>query len=126
MRAIDTNVLIRLITRDDEKQAKNADAFVVPGAWVPHIVLIEAVWVLISVYDRSAHDVATAVEMLLKHEHLSLQDPDTVAAALSRFRGKPSVGFSDCLVLEVARKAGHLPLGTFDRGLSRLDGTHRL
>jgi predicted nucleic acid-binding protein len=36
------------------------------------------------------------------------------------------VGFSDCLILEVARKAGHLPLGTFDRELGRLEGAQRL
>jgi predicted nucleic-acid-binding protein len=126
MRAVDTNVLVRLVTRDDEKQSKSADAFVAAGAWVPHIVLVEAMWVLLSVYDRSADDVAKAVEMLLNHEQLSIQDPETVAAALSRFLERPSVGFSDCLVLEVARKAGHLPLGTFDRGLSKLDGAQRL
>jgi hypothetical protein len=34
--------------------------------------------------------------------------------------------FSDCLVLEIARKAGHLPLATFDRALGSLDGAHRL
>ncbi len=37
-----------------------------------------------------------------------------------------AVGFSDWLVLEVARKAGHLPLGTFDRELGRLDGAQKL
>jgi predicted nucleic acid-binding protein len=36
------------------------------------------------------------------------------------------VSFSDCLVLEVARKSGHLPLGTFDRELGKLDGAQRL
>jgi predicted nucleic acid-binding protein len=36
------------------------------------------------------------------------------------------LGFSDCLVLETARKAGHLPLGTFDRDLAKLDGAVRL
>jgi predicted nucleic acid-binding protein len=39
---------------------------------------------------------------------------------------KISVSFSDCLVLEVARKVGHLPLGTFDRDLAKLDGAQRL
>ena len=61
-------------------------------------------------------EIAAAVEMLLQHKSLTLQDPDVVAAALEVFRGRPSLGFSDCLSLEVARKAGHLPLGTFDRG----------
>ena len=62
----------------------------------------------------------------LAHAQLSLQQADVVAAALSQFRSRPALGFSDCLVLESARKAGHLPLGTFDRPLARLDGTERL
>ncbi|MFM8989278.1 MAG: hypothetical protein ACKOUS_06405, partial [Alphaproteobacteria bacterium] len=45
-----------------------------------------------------------------------------VAASLARFRARPALGFSDCLVLETARRAGHLPLGTFDRALARVDG----
>jgi len=64
--------------------------------------------------------------MLLNHETLSLQDPDVVAAALEHYRRKPSLGFSDCLVLEIARKAGHLPLGTFDKHLGKLDSSERL
>ena len=48
--------------------------------------------------------------------------PDAVAEAVGHFRGRPALGFSDCLVLASARKAGHLPLGTFDRGLAKLDG----
>lgn len=55
----------------------------------------------------------------------SLQDADVVAAALHLFRRKPAATFSDCLVLEVARKAGHLPVGTFDRDLAKLDGAQR-
>jgi predicted nucleic acid-binding protein len=64
--------------------------------------------------------------MLLSHKDLTLQDADAVAAALAHFRRKPSLGFSDCLVLEVARKAGNLPLGTFDRELGKLDGAQKL
>ena len=39
MRAVDTNVLVRLITRDDAKQVAAAEAFVANGAWVPHLAL---------------------------------------------------------------------------------------
>jgi predicted nucleic-acid-binding protein len=126
MRAVDTNVLIRLVTRDDAKPVAAAEAFVARGAWVPHLVLAEATWVLASVYDRGPDEVATAVEMLLNHEHLTLQDSDAVTAAVASFRKRPALGFSDCLVVEVARKAGHLPLGTFDRDLSKLAGVERL
>jgi predicted nucleic-acid-binding protein len=126
MRAVDTNVLVRLVTRDDARQVSAAEAFVARGAWVSHVVLVEAVWVFMSVYLLEAPAVATAVEMLLNHRDLTLQDSEVVAAALEQYRARPSVGFSDCLVLEVARKAGHLPLGTFDRDLAKLDGGQRL
>ena len=46
MRAIDTNVLVRLLTRDDDRQAAAADGFTSKGAWVSHIVLVESTWVL--------------------------------------------------------------------------------
>ncbi len=126
MRAVDTNVLVRLITRDDAKQVEAAEAFVAKGAWVPHLVLAEASWVLAEVYRLGVADIATAVSMLLSHRNLTLQDPDAVTAALEHYRRRPALGFSDCLILEVARKAGHLPLGTFDRGLSKLNGAERL
>lgn len=65
--------------------------------------------VLDAVYERTPADIATAVEMLLNHEHLTIQDQDVVSAAL-----------------EVARKAGHVPLGTFDRDLGKRSGAQRL
>lgn len=126
MRAVDTNVLVRLLARDHAKQLAAAEAFVERGAWVSHLVLMEAVWVLESVYEVRAKAIATGIEMLLDHEHLSVQDADVVALALAIYRARPAVGFSDCLILEVARRAGHLPLGTFDRNLAKLDGTQRL
>lgn len=126
MRAVDTNVLVRLITRDDTRQVSAADRFVEKGAWVSHLALAETIWVLAAVYERSAAEIATAVELLLKHRELSLQDPEVVTAALHSFKKRPAVGFSDCLLLEIARKAGHLPLGTFDRNLGKRDGAQRL
>lgn len=81
---------------------------------------------LASVYDLKPPAIATAVEILLNHQDLTLQDAGVVSAALAHFRQRPRLGFSDCLVLEIARKAGHLPLGTFDRDLSKLDGAQKL
>ena len=126
MRAVDTNVLVRLVTRDDARQVAAAEAFVTKGAWVSHLVLAEAVWVLSSVYDLGPPEIATAVEMLLNHKDLTVQDSDTVSAALEHYRKRPVVGFSDCLVLQVARKNGHLPLGTLDRELGRFPGAQKL
>ncbi|MGO9946188.1 MAG: PIN domain-containing protein [Steroidobacteraceae bacterium] len=126
MLAVDTNVLVRLIVRDDANQVSAAEEFIAKGAWVSHLVLIETMWVLDAVYDRTPQQIALAVEMLLNHKELAIQDSDVVAMAVDEYRNRPALGFSDCLVLQVARKAGYLPLGTFDRELAKLDEVQRL
>jgi predicted nucleic-acid-binding protein len=126
MLAVDTNVLVRLVARDDADQVSAAEQFVSRGAWVSHLVLAETLWVLDSVYGLSRKQIATAVEMLLNHQDLTLQDVDVVISALDHYLNRSGVDFSDCLVLEIARKAGHLPVATFDRNFGKLDGVKRL
>lgn len=126
MRAVDTNVLVRLITRDDEKEAMAAEAFVGKGVWVSHLVLADMTWILRKTYHLEHAEIATAIDMLLNNGNVSVQDADVVVNALDCYRRKPSLGFLDCLILEIAKKAGHLPLGTFDRDLSKFEGTERL
>jgi predicted nucleic-acid-binding protein len=127
MRGVDTNVLVRLIARDDTRQVvAAAESFVAAGAWVGHVVLAETAWVLDAVYNLGPAEIATAIEMLLNHQHLTIADADVVAAALAHYRRRPRLSFSDCLVLETARKAGHLPVGTFDRQFATLDGTYKV
>ena len=126
MRGVDTNVLVRLITRDAARQAAAAESFVASGGWVGHLVLAETTWVLSAVYGLAPAAIVTAVEMLLNHQRVTIQDADVVTAALEHYRRHPRVDFSDCLVLEIARKAGHRPVGTFDRQLARLDGAEKI
>ena len=126
MRAVDTNVLVRLLVRDDLEQVDAAEKFVGNGAWVSQLVLAETIWVLDAVYQRTAKQIASAIERLIVHANLTLQDADVVSAALDLFRANPRLGFSDCLMLEIARKSGNLPLGTFDKQLAKVDGVQRL
>jgi predicted nucleic-acid-binding protein len=126
MRAVDTNVLVRILLRDDSKQAASADQFISAGAWVSHLVLMEAIWVLSTAVGLDANKIAHGIQMVIDHRALTLEDSDTVTAALAEFRRHSVLGFADCLILEVARKAGRLPLGTFDRPLARLQGVHKL
>jgi predicted nucleic-acid-binding protein len=105
---------------------ESAESFIENGAWVSVLALAEATWVLVSVYELSSKALVRAIEMLLNHRDLVLQDAETVTAALELFRARPSLGFSDCLMLQLARKAGHLPLGTFDRNLARLQGAQKV
>jgi predicted nucleic-acid-binding protein len=126
MRAIDTNILVRLLVRDDARQLALAETFIAQGAWVPMLAIAETVWVLDAVYQRNPEQIATAVDMLLSHEHLVLERADIVAAALGHYASRSRPGFSDCLMLEIARAAGHGPLGTFDKPLARRDGAELL
>jgi predicted nucleic-acid-binding protein len=126
MLAVDTNVLVRLIARDDAAQVRSAEGFVAKGAWISNLVLAETIWVLDSIYDLSREQIATAVDMLLNHQELTLQDADVVSAALTHFQKHPKVEFSDCLVLEIAKKAGHIPLATFDRDFAKVAGVQRI
>jgi predicted nucleic-acid-binding protein len=111
MRAIDTNVVVRLVVGDDPAQVHTAEKFTSSGAWISNVVLAETSWVLNAVYGRTAEQIATAIDVLLNHKNVTIQDADIVVSALEQFRRRPGLGFSDCLVLEIARKAGHSPLG---------------
>jgi predicted nucleic-acid-binding protein len=126
MLAVDTNVLVRLIARDDAAQVETAEAYIQKGVWVSHVVLAETAWVLREIYNVGHEEIIKAIDLLLLNKSLTIHDAQVVAAALDQYRRRPRLGFSDCLVLEIARKAGHLPLGTFDRDLSKLDGAERL
>lgn len=122
MRAVDTNVIVRLIVRDDAKQTASAESFVSAGAWISHLTLIETVWVLEYFYEKKRVEIVKVVEGLLDHKTMVVQDAEVVASALETFRLGKGVEFADCLILEVARKAGHTPLGTFDTKLAKIEG----
>jgi predicted nucleic-acid-binding protein len=120
MRAVDANVVVRLLARDDEKQTQRAEDFIAAGAWVSWLVLAETVWVLESVYELTKGQLCTAVSMLLEHQQLVVQDTDVVRLALDDYKASRGVGFTDCLVVAIARKNGHTPVGTFDKKLANL------
>lgn len=112
--------------REDTAPAAVGDEFARPGAWISRGVLVEAAWAVKTVYRVRAARIADAIEMLLDHESLVVEESEVVAAAVARVHEPPRVGSPDCLTLETARKAGHLPLGTFDLELGKLDGAERL
>jgi predicted nucleic-acid-binding protein len=122
MRAADTNILIRLIVRDDARQAAAAAALLEQGIWISTVVVMENVWVLESVYKFDRSDISTAMRMLLDLETGVTEDNDAVRSAIAAYERSARIGFEDCLILETARRAGQLPLATFDRALARLDG----
>ncbi|MEO8596566.1 MAG: PIN domain-containing protein [Candidatus Solibacter sp.] len=126
MKAVDTNLLVRLVTWDSASQVAAAEEFIRGGAWVSVLALAEAIWVLADIYGLNVSQQVSGLEVLLSHVDLVIQEEDMVRRAVESFRAHPALGFSDCLMVEIARQAGHLPLGTFDRKLAKLDGTQRI
>jgi predicted nucleic-acid-binding protein len=124
MLAVDTNVLVRALTGDDAAQSPMAEAFIRDHApvWISHVVLVETVWVLESVYECGRPQLIEAMTRIIDNRELSLEEPGVVRAALALFQAKGRVNFEDCLILELARSSGHLPLATFDRALGKLEG----
>lgn len=124
MLAVDTSVLVRALTGDDAQQSPAAEACIRAHApvWVSHIVLVETLWVLESVYECARPQLTQALARIIDNRDLALEDPAVVRAALALYQDRGKVTFEDCLILEVARKAGHLPLATFDKALGRVEG----
>lgn len=128
MRSVDTNILVRALTGDDRIQSPAAVAFIQKNrpVWISHAVLMETVWVLESVYNQVKPELVEALVRIIDNKDLTLQEPSVVRAALSLYQSKGKLNFEDCLILEVARSVGHLPLTTFDKALAKAVGAESL
>jgi predicted nucleic-acid-binding protein len=116
MIAVDTNVVVRFLVRDDAKQAARA-AELIRGneIWVSKTVLLETEWVLRSLYRFSPQSLAEALRALAGLERVFLEDETAVAKALEWFR--EGLDFADALHLASAGNASQF--ATFDRKLAR-------
>jgi predicted nucleic-acid-binding protein len=120
--ALDTNVLVRLLIRDDEDQAMRARTLVETCrgdgdvCLVTNPVLCELEWVLESVYRVPRADILAAVRMLQTTPPFVLEDPELVDRSLDLYsKGKGDL--SDYLLGEIGRARGARTTYTFDRDL---------
>lgn len=126
MIAIDTNVLIRYLVRDDAEQAEAARILLEglapdrPG-FICREVVAETVWVLEHAYRFTRGQIAEAMVELVSTDSLVVEAADHVAQAAFRYR-QGGVGFSDLMILAAGQRAGYSPLYTFDRTLARVEG----
>jgi len=120
--ALDTNVLIRFLVRDDEPQALRARALLEAcrergeACLITHPVLCEVEWVLDSVYKASRANIGAALRTLQATPPFALEDEGLVERALRSYaRGKGD--FSDYLLGEIGEARGARTTFTFDRKL---------
>ncbi len=125
--AIDTNVLVRLVTKDDESQYKKAQTFVErhQPVLVTQLSVLELVWVLMSRYGLNKERTCKVVQALLETKELNIQAPAILEAALKTWE-KSKADFADCFILETVIDASESPLGTFDTTLGKLEGCKQL
>ncbi len=128
--ALDTNVLVRYLVRDNAEQAEASRILLEslsperPG-FVCREVMLEVVWVLERAYHLSRDQIAIIVEELTHTEGLVIEaDDDVIRAAMGYRQG--IADFSDFMILIAAQRAGAEPLYTFDRKFSRLARTELL
>lgn len=115
MRAIDTNVIIRLLTADNPVQAEAAHRIIQEGdVFVSVTVLLEAEWVLRAGYGFGASDVASALRGLAGLVQVTIEDAAAVAMALNWMT--EGMDFADALHL--ARSEHCSAFVTFDRRLA--------
>jgi len=122
MTALDTNVLVRFLVRDDEAQARKAKALVErldedeQRGYISDVVLCELVWVLSRAYGFDRSRVAVALRQLVAARQLRFDSVDNLLRALAAYE-QGRGGFSDYLVREHAKAAGCKAVATFDKKL---------
>lgn len=128
MIALDTNILLRLVLRDDAMQAQAAfrlmDKIAVAGevAFVTLITLVEFAWVLEDTYRVAEPAIAEAIAKLLNDQTILVEQEEAVRRALDSDHGD----FSDRLIHFVGAAAGCERTFTFDRRFARLAGVELL
>lgn len=126
MESFDTNVVVRLLVRDDEEQCARAEsawrsAVAADGAWISTVVLVEVSWVLRGAYKFDRGTVATALRRLIWSAGVSVEDPALLDGAIDAFEAG-AADFSDYVILHLGRQIGAIPLRTFDQVLAEEDG----
>lgn len=131
MIALDTNVLVRLVTRDNEAQAQRAKAMFDAhgkehgGLFVSDIVLAELCWTLSRSYELERTDIARTVRALLDNSSIAFESPLAVRNALASFE-TTAADFPDCLIVAKASHAGCSHTLTFDQRMKSLPGVQLL
>jgi predicted nucleic-acid-binding protein len=126
MIALDTNLLVRYLTKDDLSQFERAKRLIDECAGrderllINAVVLCELTWVLESAYGYSRVEIADALERILETAQFEIQHAAESRLALHDVRSTKA-GFSDALIGRLNRTLGARQTATFDRGLRGLD-----
>ncbi len=123
MIGLDTNVLVRYIAQDDQKQSPLATNLIdaltseAPG-FITLVSLVELVWVMQGCYDATKEEVVNILRKVLQTKVLVVENAETVIKALNMF-SQSKADFADCLIERSAVAAGCEYTATFDRDAAK-------
>jgi predicted nucleic-acid-binding protein len=125
MIGLDTNVLVRYLTQDDQGQSLRATELIErlltednPG-FISVVAMTETVWVLERAYRLSNVRIAEVIERLLQTAVLVVENEAEVFAAMTVLQ-EGSGSFADALIEELGDRAGCSVTLTFDQKAARL------
>ncbi len=124
MKALDANILIRFLVKDDERQSKKVYILLKQAEeekiefYVPLLVLIEIIWVLESAYDISRDDIIESIGELLAMPILKFESQDIIRQSLT-YSMRSKINLSDILIACSAKNSGCERVVTFDKKVSK-------
>ncbi|WP_341793938.1 MULTISPECIES: type II toxin-antitoxin system VapC family toxin [unclassified Rickettsia] len=119
MIGIDTNVLVRYLTQDDEKQATIVNKVIsqyenqAQSIFINNIVICELIWVLERGYKYSKKEITDAVRAILSTTEFVFEQPETLWLSLNDYE-KYNADFSDILLGKINKVYGCISTITFD------------
>ena len=131
MPALDTNVLVRYVVRDDGPQRAAVRRLIQQcidagqSLFVPVTVVLELEWVLRARYGCAKAEVIQVIATLFSAAELRFESARALEVALQLYRDG-AADFADCVHIALAAQAGEQPLFTFDKRAATVDGAELL
>lgn len=131
MASLDTNVLVRYLVQDDDREFALAEKLIQAELragrklYIPITVMLELEWVLRSNFGFGKGQIINTMSSLLASVELSIEAEAAAEVALTLYH-RNKADFADCVHVALAHAAGESPLWTFDRAASKLDGAYML
>ena len=125
MTAIDTNIIVRFLVRDDEKQAETARQRLKRAETrrerlkIPLLVVIETIWVLESAYDKTRSEILDSIRDMRQMPVFDFE-ADSVVEGLLNDGPKYRADLADIMIAHAGKAIGCDAGITFDKGATKL------
>lgn len=125
MTAVDTNIIVRFLVRDDQKQAEATRKRLKQAETrrerlkIPLLVVLETIWVLESAYDKTRSEILDALRDMRQMPVFDFE-ADSIIEGLLNDGPKHKADLADILIAHAAKAAGCEAGITFDKTAAKL------